>query len=54
VKTDVLIRVRKHFNSDLVPVSTNRHNARAWVRSIRMLGDKWLLAQPSKREECRA
>lgn len=23
----------------------DRHNQRAWVRSIRFLGDKWLLAK---------
>jgi hypothetical protein len=28
---------------------TDRHNQRAWVRSIRSLGDKWLLAQPVRR-----
>ena len=24
---------------------TDRHNQRAWVRAIRRLGDKWLLAK---------
>lgn len=36
---------RKHFCRDYIPVSTQRHNIRAWVRSLRILGDKWLLAQ---------
>jgi len=40
----MLKRVRQHFNSDFVPKSTNRHNQRAWVRSIRTLGHRWLLA----------
>jgi hypothetical protein len=44
MSTSMLARVRKHFNSDLVPQSTNRHNQRAWIRSIRLLGDRWLLA----------
>ena len=41
-----LLRIaRKHFMRDYIPVSTQRHNIRAWVRSLRILGDKWLLAQ---------
>lgn len=28
---------------------TDRHNARQWIRSIRLLGDRWLLAVPAKR-----
>lgn len=30
------------FRSDLVPRSVRRHNARAWLRSIDVLGDKHL------------
>jgi hypothetical protein len=41
--------VRQLFNVDYVPARTNRHNQRQWVRSIRMLGDKWLLAAPVER-----
>lgn len=37
---------RKHFCHDLAPRSIQRHNIRAWVRSLRNLGDKWLLAKP--------
>lgn len=44
MKTNMLIRVRQHFNC--ADVKTNRHNQRQWVRSIRFLGDKWLLAAP--------
>lgn len=44
MKTNMLIRVRQHFNC--ADAKTNRHNQRAWVRSIRFLGDKWLLAAP--------
>jgi hypothetical protein len=54
MKTHVLTRVRKHFNSEYVPAYINRRNMRAWVRSVRMLGDRWLLAQPTRKEECRA
>lgn len=29
----------------------DRHNQRAWVRSIRFLGDKWLLAHSIRRSQ---
>jgi hypothetical protein len=41
-----LKRVRRLFNSDMVSRETNRHNQRAWVRSVRALGPNWLLAAP--------
>ena len=44
MKIDMLTRARGHFNC--ADRKTNRHNQRAWVRSIRLLGDKWLLAKP--------
>lgn len=49
MKTNLLARVRKTYNNPDVPRSTNRHNQRAWVRSVRFLGSRWLLAQPIKR-----
>lgn len=45
-----LVLVRRMFNSSMVPTHTNRHNMREWVRSVRLLGDKWLLAKPLTRE----
>lgn len=36
---------RKNFCRDYIPVSTQRHNIRAWVRMVRILGSKWLIAQ---------
>ena len=47
MNTKLLRIARKHFVRDYIPVSTQRHNIRAWVRSLRLLGDKWLLAKPS-------
>lgn len=35
--------VRRLFSNPMTAVSTNRHNQRAWIRSVRLLGDKWLL-----------
>jgi hypothetical protein len=45
-----LVRVRQHFNNPLAPISVNRHNMRAWIKSIRFLGDKWLLSKPVQRK----
>jgi len=46
VITTKLRLVRQLFLHPDVPVSTARHNMRAWVRSIRQLGNRWLLANP--------
>ena len=39
----LLIRARSHFVHDMAPRDLQRKNMRNWVRSIRMLGDKWLM-----------
>ena len=44
-----LRRVRQLFNNPDVPPRVNRHNQRAWVRSVRHLGSNWLLAKPVQR-----
>lgn len=43
MKTNMLTRVRKMYPN-------NRHLARQWVKSVRFLGDRWLLAKPMDRE----
>jgi hypothetical protein len=45
MKTQALKTVRRLFNVDYVPKAQNRHNQRAWVRSVRSLGDRWLLSK---------
>ena len=45
MNTKLLRMARSYFCRDYIPVSTQRHNIRAWARSLRVLGDKWLLAQ---------
>jgi len=45
MNTHYLTTVRRLFSNPLAPDSTNRHNQRAWIKSVRMLGDKWLLAK---------
>jgi hypothetical protein len=45
MNTTFLTRVRSLYCIEGVPVSTQRHNCRQWIKSIRFLGDKWLLAK---------
>ncbi len=37
------------WNVRHVDKQTNRSNARKWLRSVELLGDRWLLAQPIRR-----
>ena len=45
----LLRRARQLFNAPGVPAHITRHNRHQWVRSVRRLGDKWLLAKPLER-----
>lgn len=45
MNSTMLRLARRNFCRDNIPRSTQRHNMRAWVRSLRFLGDKWLLAK---------
>jgi hypothetical protein len=47
MNTAMLTRVRKLFSC--AERKINRHNQRAWVRSVRRLGPAWLLAAPIAR-----
>lgn len=49
MNTTVLRRVRQMFNSNWIPAEHNRSYQRQWVRQVRHLGDKWLLAKPIQR-----
>jgi hypothetical protein len=44
----LLTKVRQLFNVEYVPKSTNRHNQKQYIRSIRFLGDKWLIHKNNK------
>lgn len=35
----------KLWNNPLAPRAINEHNRRAWLRSVQLLGDKWLVAK---------
>jgi hypothetical protein len=45
-----LSMARRLFQVAGVPTSTQRHNMRSWVLSVRHLGDKWLIAKPQERK----
>ncbi len=49
MKTAALRHVRQLFNSTWIPPEHNRSYQRQWVRQVRLLGDKWLLAKPVQR-----
>ena len=40
-----LCQARRLFNADTTTREINRANQRKWVRSLRILGDRWLLAR---------
>lgn len=50
MNTRMLKHVRQLWNVSHVPQEINRANQRKWVRSVRMLGDKWLLAKHVERK----
>jgi hypothetical protein len=50
MNTTVLRHVRQLFNVEYMPRHVNRNNQKKWVRSVRQLGDRWLLAKPVERK----
>lgn len=51
MNTQMLQRARRNFDRPDIERHLVRHNIRAWVRSVRILGDKWLLANHITRLE---
>ena len=49
MNTHILSMARRLFQIKGVPTHIQRHNIRGWVRSVRHLGDKWLIATPINR-----
>jgi len=45
MNTSMLKLARQHFDRPYLDRKIVRHNCRAWARSIRHLGPKWLLAE---------
>lgn len=54
MKTKTLRRVRQMFSNPNIPTEHNRSYQRQWVRQVRFLGDKWLLAKNIERRNDRA
>ena len=48
-KTQLIRHALKLWNVPYVPKEVNRSNARKWIRSVTLLGDKWLLAKKINR-----
>jgi len=44
-QSQLLRQAIRLWSNPLVPKDVQRHNQRAWLRSVQMLGDKWLLAR---------
>jgi hypothetical protein len=49
MNTKLLSHVRQLFASYDAPPSTIRSYQRQWIRSVRQLGDKWLIAKQIQR-----
>ena len=49
MNTKLLKHTRELFKTYNVPESTRREYRLKWVRSVRLMGDKWLLAKPVQR-----
>ena len=51
MNTTYLTKVRRIFATYDAPPETIRYYQRQWVRSVRALGDKWLVARQVQRLE---
>lgn len=47
----LLRHAKKLYSVPDVPAHINKHNRRMWVRSVALLGDKWVYAVPVSRKE---
>ena len=50
-KTQLIRHALKLWNVPHVPREVNRSNARKWIRSVQLLGEKWLLGKPRTKEQ---
>ena len=48
IENNPLRRVRRLWNSELVPAEINRANQRKWIQAVRQLGSKWVLANENE------
>ena len=52
MNTRMLTKARELFSVGWAPAHTQRHNMRAWVKAVRILGPNWKLAKPLSKSEC--
>ena len=48
-KIQLARRAVRLYSAPWAPLHTNKHNRRSWLRSVEMLGSKWLLATKVQR-----
>lgn len=41
-------RAIRHYNSDMVSKSVNRHNQLAYIKAVRLLGTRWVLSKENQ------
>ena len=46
----LILKARNLWSVKGVPAHINRANRKRWIRSVLMLGDKWLLSTPVERK----
>lgn len=51
MNTKLLKHTRELFKSYDVPEQVRREYRRKWIRSVRLLGDNWLLAKSVQRKD---
>ena len=49
MKINLLTRAKELWNVLYISQAENRANQRKWIRGIRMVGNKWLLAHHAQR-----
>lgn len=50
-KTQLMRHAVRLWSVKHVPRKINRANARKWLRSVELLGEKWLVGQPRTKEQ---
>lgn len=50
-KTQLMRHAVRLWSVKHVPREINRANTRKWLRSVELLGDKWLVGQPRTKEQ---
>jgi hypothetical protein len=49
INRELVKKAQKLWSVDYIPKEVNRHNRRAWIRAVQMVGDRWLLLRKVER-----